>query len=67
MHTAISTDLMLLPPACAVQVEHPVTEGITDVNVPAAQLMIGMGIPLWRMPGVRGLFGKDREVRAWRS
>ena len=45
------------------QVEHPVTEGITGVNIPAAQLLVGMGIPLWRMPGVRGLFGRDAKGR----
>lgn len=33
------------------QVEHPVTEWIAEFNIPAAQLCIGMGIPLWRMPG----------------
>lgn len=34
-----------------VQVEHPVTEWIAQFNLPAAQLGICMGIPLWRMPG----------------
>ena len=28
------------------QVEHPCTEMITDINLPAAQLCIGMGIKL---------------------
>ncbi len=32
------------------------TEGITGVNIPACQLMVGMGIPLWRMPAIRALF-----------
>lgn len=41
------------------QVEHPVTEGITGVNIPALQLQIGMGIPLWRVPSLRATFGKD--------
>jgi hypothetical protein len=35
-----------------VQVEHPVTEWIAEVNLPAAQLGVCMGIPLWRMPGM---------------
>merc|ERR1719183_3072284 len=35
------------------QVEHPVTEGITGVNMPATQLQVAMGIPLHRMPDVR--------------
>lgn len=30
------------------QVEHPTSEMITDVNIPALQLMIAMGIPLHR-------------------
>jgi acetyl-CoA carboxylase/biotin carboxylase 1 len=34
------------------QVEHPVTEWIAEVNLPAAQLGVCMGIPLWRMPGM---------------
>jgi acetyl-CoA carboxylase/biotin carboxylase 1 len=38
------------------QVEHPVTEMITGVNLPAAQLLIAMGIPLHRIPDIRRLF-----------
>ncbi|GFR43976.1 hypothetical protein Agub_g5120, partial [Astrephomene gubernaculifera] len=41
------------------QVEHPVTEGITGVNLPACQLLIGMGVPLTRIPQIRSLYGKD--------
>lgn len=33
------------------QVEHPVTEMITNVNLPACQLQVAMGIPLFRIPG----------------
>lgn len=43
------------------QVEHPVTEWISGVNIPAAQVMIGMGIPLWRIPDIRSLYGYDVE------
>jgi acetyl-CoA carboxylase/biotin carboxylase 1 len=43
------------------QVEHPVTEGITGVNVPALQLQVGMGIPLHRCPDVRSFYGIDRD------
>lgn len=35
------------------QVEHPVTEWIAEFNLPAAQLGVAMGIPLWRMPGTQ--------------
>ncbi|GIM14327.1 hypothetical protein Vretimale_17212, partial [Volvox reticuliferus] len=41
------------------QVEHPVTEGITGVNLPACQLLIGMGVSLTRIPYIRALYGKD--------
>jgi len=43
------------------QVEHPVTEWISGVNIPAAQVMIGMGIPLCRIPDIRSLYGFDIE------
>jgi len=42
------------------QVEHPVTEMITRVNLPAAQLQVAMGIPLYHIPEVRELYGKNR-------
>lgn len=41
------------------QVEHPVTEGITDVNMPATQLQVAMGIPLYNIPQIRRLYGKE--------
>ncbi|CAB9496759.1 Acetyl-CoA carboxylase 1 [Seminavis robusta] len=41
------------------QVEHPVTEGITGVNMPATQLQVAMGIPLYNIPQVRKLYGKE--------
>lgn len=42
------------------QVEHPVTEMITNVNLPAAQLQVAMGIPLYNISSIRELYGKDR-------
>ena len=38
------------------QVEHPVTEWISGVNIPSCQVMIGMGIPLYRIPDIRRLY-----------
>ena len=43
------------------QVEHPVTEGITNVNLPATQLQVAMGIPLNRIPDVRRFYGLDPD------
>eukprot|EP00629_Pelagomonadales_sp_RCC1024_P012150 CAMPEP_0119277558 /NCGR_PEP_ID=MMETSP1329-20130426/17410_1 /TAXON_ID=114041 /ORGANISM="Genus nov. species nov., Strain RCC1024" /LENGTH=402 /DNA_ID=CAMNT_0007278033 /DNA_START=95 /DNA_END=1300 /DNA_ORIENTATION=- len=34
------------------QVEHPCTEGITMINMPATQLQVAMGIPLHRIPHI---------------
>ena len=41
------------------QVEHPVTEGITGVNMPATQLQVAMGIPLYNIPEIRRFYGKE--------
>ena len=41
------------------QVEHPVTEGISGVNLPATQLQCAMGIPLYNIPEVRRFYGKE--------
>ena len=42
------------------QVEHPCSEMISGVNLPAAQLQVAMGIPLYRMPEIRTLYGFDK-------
>lgn len=41
------------------QVEHPTTEMVTGVNLPAAQLQIAMGLPLHRIKDIRLLYGVD--------
>jgi len=47
------------------QVEHPVTEGLTKVNIPATQLQVSMGIPLSNIPQIRNLYGYQEED--WRE
>merc|ERR1719311_1424156 len=48
------------------QVEHPVTEGITGVSLPATQIHIAMGIPLYNVPEVRSFYNEDpAEVGAF--
>ena len=42
------------------QVEHPCTEMVANVNLPAAQLMIAMGIPLHRISSVRQMYNVDK-------
>ena len=37
------------------------TEWISNVNIPACQLAIGMGVPLHRIPDLRRLYGRDPE------
>ncbi|KAF9208988.1 acetyl-coenzyme-A carboxylase [Haplosporangium sp. Z 27] len=39
------------------QVEHPTTEMVSGVNLPAAQLQIAMGLPLNRIKDIRVLYG----------
>ncbi|KAJ2766621.1 acetyl-coenzyme-A carboxylase, partial [Coemansia nantahalensis] len=41
------------------QVEHPTTEMVSGVNLPAAQLLVSMGIPLHRIREIRQLYGLD--------
>ncbi|KAF8411504.1 hypothetical protein HHK36_004056 [Tetracentron sinense] len=50
------------------QVEHPVTEWIAEINLPAAQVAVGMGIPLWQNPEMRRFYGMEHGggYDAWR-
>ena len=41
------------------QVEHPCTEMVANVNLPAAQLMVAMGVPLHGITAIRQLYGED--------
>uniref|UniRef100_A0A915CZQ3 biotin carboxylase n=1 Tax=Ditylenchus dipsaci TaxID=166011 RepID=A0A915CZQ3_9BILA len=42
------------------QVEHPCTEMVSNINIPAVQLQIAMGIPLHRIVEIRLFFRMDR-------
>lgn len=42
------------------QVEHPCTEIVADINIPAIQLQVAMGLPLHRIVEIRTFFGLDR-------
>lgn len=41
------------------QVEHPTTEMVSGVNIPAAQLQVAMGLPLYCIRDIRTLYGMD--------
>ncbi|XP_062200626.1 acetyl-CoA carboxylase 1-like [Phragmites australis] len=51
------------------QVEHPVTEWIAEINLPAAQVAVGMGIPLYNIPEIRRFYGMNHGggYHAWRK
>ena len=52
--------LLPAPPLPALlQVEHPCTEMVADVNLPALQLQVAMGLKLHRIKDIRHMYKED--------
>ncbi|KQJ96528.1 acetyl-CoA carboxylase 1 [Brachypodium distachyon] len=51
------------------QVEHPVTEWIAEINLPASQVAVGMGIPLYNIPEIRRFYRMEHGggYHAWKE
>merc|ERR1719428_172665 len=62
LYNAESNEFYFLELNPRLQVEHPVTEEVTGVNLPATQVQALMGIPLDQMPQIRRFYGKDENT-----
>jgi acetyl-CoA carboxylase / biotin carboxylase 1 len=62
LYNTATDDYFFLEVNHRLQVEDPVTEGITGVDLPATRLQVATGIPLYNIPEIRRLFW-SRHVR----
>jgi len=61
LYSPESGELAFLELNPRLQVEHPTTEMVSSVNIPAVQLQIAMGVPLDRIGDIRELYGVPRD------
>src|SRR3989338_5892263 len=59
LYSTVDNEAFFLEVNPRLQVEHPVSEMITGVNLPVAQLHVEMGASLHRIPDIRRLYGED--------
>lgn len=60
-HKVADVRIVFLEENTRVQVEHPVTEGTTDIDFIETQMFLSQGLPLHKIPQIRRYFGENPE------